>query len=189
MHSTSWEILGWRKHKLGEISISITSDMQMTPPLWQKMKKNQRASRWKWKCWLKSQHSENKDHGIQSHHFMANRWVNNGNSDRLYSGGSKIAANGDCCHEIKRCLLLGRKAMTNLDSILKSRDIILPTKDHNSENYGFTSNHVRMWELDHREGQALRNWCFWTVTLEKTPESPLDCKEIKLVNLREINPE
>ena len=59
---------------------------------------------------------------------MANRWGNNGNSDRLYSLGSKITADGDCSHEIKRHLLLGRKAVTNLDSILKSRDITLPTK-------------------------------------------------------------
>ena len=61
---------------------------------------------------------------------MANRWGNSGNSDRLYFGGSKITADGDCSHEIKRHLLLGRKAMTNLDSILKSRDITLPTKVH-----------------------------------------------------------
>ena len=59
---------------------------------------------------------------------MANRWGNNGNSERLYFGGSKIAADGDCSHEIKRRLLLGRKAMIKLDSILKSRDITLPTK-------------------------------------------------------------
>ena len=74
---------------------------------------------------LKAQHSENKDHGILSHHFMGNRW---GNSDRLYFLGSKITADGDCSHEIKRCLLLGRKVMTNLGSILKSRDTTLPTK-------------------------------------------------------------
>ena len=61
---------------------------------------------------------------------MANRWGNNGNSDRLYFGGSKITADGDFSHEMKRCLLLGRKAMTNLDSTLKSRDITLPTKVH-----------------------------------------------------------
>ena len=65
-----------------------------------------------------------------SHHFMANRWGNNGNSDRLYFLGSKITADGDCSHEIKRCLLLGRKIMANLDSILKSRDITLPTRVH-----------------------------------------------------------
>ena len=65
---------------------------------------------------------------IRSHHFMGNRWGNSGNSVRLYLGGSKIAADGDCSHEIKRHLLLKRKVMTNLDSILKSRDITLPTK-------------------------------------------------------------
>src|SRR5574339_493489 len=70
------------------------------------------------------------DHGIRSHHFMANRWGNSGNSDRLYFGGSKITSDGDCSHEIKRRLLLGREVMTNLDSILKSRDITLPTKVH-----------------------------------------------------------
>ena len=59
---------------------------------------------------------------------MANRWGNNGNSDRLYFLGSKITADGDCSHEIKRCLLLERKVITNIDSILKSRDIALSTK-------------------------------------------------------------
>ena len=67
---------------------------------------------------------------IQSHHFMANRWGNKGNSVRLYFQGSKITADGDCSPEIKRCLLLGRKAMTNPESILKSRDVTLPTKVH-----------------------------------------------------------
>ena len=61
---------------------------------------------------------------------MPDRWGNNGNSDRLYFGGSKITVDGDCSHEIKRHCLLGRKAMINLDSILKSRDITLPTKVH-----------------------------------------------------------
>ena len=61
---------------------------------------------------------------------MANRWGNNGNSDRFIFLGPKITADGDCSHEIKRCLFLGRKVMTNLDSILKSRDITLTTKVH-----------------------------------------------------------
>ena len=82
------------------------------------------------KSWLKAQHSENEDHGIRSHHLMENRWENNGNSDRLYFLGLKIIADGDCSHEIKRCLLLGRKAITNLESILKNRDITLTTKVH-----------------------------------------------------------
>ena len=61
---------------------------------------------------------------------MGNRWGNSGNGERLYFGGSKITADGDCSHEIKRCLLLGRKAVTNLDSILKNRGITLPGKVH-----------------------------------------------------------
>ena len=65
---------------------------------------------------------------IRSHHFMGNRWGNSGNSVRFYFGGSRITADDDCSHEIKRCLLLGRKVMTNLDSIFKSRDITLLTK-------------------------------------------------------------
>ena len=83
------------------------------------------SERGEWKSWLKAQHSENEDHGIWSHHFIANRW---GNSVRLSFGGSKITADGDCSHDVKRRLLLGRKVMTNLDSIYKSRDITLPTK-------------------------------------------------------------
>ena len=65
--------------------------------------------------------------------------------------GSKITADGDCSHEIKTCLVLERKAMTNLDSILKSRDITLSTKVHSSQSYGFSSSHVWMGELDHKE--------------------------------------
>ena len=95
--------------------------------------------------------------------------------------GSKITAGGDCSHEIKRHLLLGRKAMTDLDCVLKSRDITLPTKP-SSQSYGFSSSHVWIWELDLKEGWVLKNWCFWTVILEKTLESPLDSKEIKPVN-------
>ena len=81
---------------------------------------------------------------------------------------SKITAHRDCSHEIKRCLLLGRKAMTNLDSILKSRDTPLPTKVYNSQSYVFSSSHVQMWELDHKEGWTLKNWYFLIVVLEKT---------------------
>ena len=95
--------------------------------------------------------------------------------------GSKITADCDCNHEIKRPLLLGRKAIRNLDSIFKSRDIILPTGP-SSQTYGFSSSHVWMWELDHKEIWVPKNWCFWTVVLEKTLESPLGWKEIKPVN-------
>ena len=139
--------------------------------------------------------------------------------------GSKITADGDHSHEIKRCLLLGRKVMANLDSIFKSRDITLPTKvclvkanpnplqcsclenpreggawwvavygvaqsrtrlkwlsgSSSSQDYGFSSSHVWMWELDCEESWVPKNWCFWTVALEKTLESPLDCKKIQPV--------
>ena len=80
------------------------------------------------KVGLKLNIQETEDHDIQSHHFMANRWGNSRNSVRLYFGGSKITADGDCSHEIKRHLLLGRNFITNLDSIVKSRDITSPTK-------------------------------------------------------------
>ena len=91
--------------------------------------------------------------------------------------GSKITADGDCSYEIKRHLLLGRKAMPNLDSILKGRD-----KGLSSQSCGFSCSHVWIWELDSKESWAPKNWCFWTVVLEKTLESPLDCKEIQLVH-------
>ena len=102
--------------------------------------------------------------------------------------GSKITADNDVSHEIKRCLLLGRKAMTNPDSILKKQRHHLVYKGPYSHSYGFSNSHVGMWQFDYREGWALKNWCFQTVVLEKTLESPLDCKEIKPV-LKEINPE
>ena len=94
---------------------------------------------------------------------------------------SKITADGDCSHEIKRCFFLGRKTMANLDSILKCRDIALLTKVCLVKT-GFSSSHVWMWELDYREGWVQKNWCFWTVVLEKTLGSPLDSKEIKPAN-------
>ena len=91
-------------------------------------------------------------------------------------GGSKITADGDYSHEIKRRLLLGRKVMTNLDSILKSRDITLPTNVHLVKAMVFP---VVIYEC---ESWALNNWCFWTVMLENTLDSPLDCKKIKPVS-------
>ena len=120
------------KHKLesrlpGEIS--ITSDMQMTPPLWQKVK-----------SLLMKMKEESEKVGlkfnIQKTKIMASgpitSWEIDGDTVETVSdfilGGSKITADGDCSHEIKRNLLFGRKVMTNLDSILKSRDITLPTK-------------------------------------------------------------
>ena len=100
----------------------------------------------------------------------------------LFLGGSKITADGDCSHEIKRHLLLWRKVMTNLDSILTSRDIILLTKVHLVKAMFFFTSHVWMWELDYKESWTPKYWCFWTMVLEKTLESPLDCKEVKPVH-------
>ena len=91
-------------------------------------------------------------------------------SDFIF-GGSKITADGDCSHEIKRRLLLGRKVITNLDNILKQRRYFA-NKGLYSQSYGFSSSHVWMWELDHKESWAPKNWCFWTVVvLQKTLES------------------
>ena len=96
--------------------------------------------------------------------------------------GYKIAADGDCSHEIKRHLLLGRKVMTNLDSIFKSRDVTLLTKVRLVKAMVFPVVMYGCWELACEEGWAPKNWCFWTVVLEKTLESPLDCKEIQPVH-------
>ena len=118
--------------------------------------------------------------------IMANRWGNNGNSDRLYIFlGSKITADGDCSHEINRCLLLGRKAVANLGSILKRRDIILPTQSPRVKAMVFS---VVMWELaikkvESQRIDAFELWCWrllrvlWTV--QRSNQSIL----------KEINPE
>ena len=127
-------MLGWKKHKLesrllGEIS--ITSDMQMTPPLWQ--------SEEELKSLLMKVKEESEKVGlnfnIQKMKIMASgpitSWQIDGETVRDFIlGGSKITADGDGSHEMKRCFLLGRKAVTNLDSILKSRDITLLTNVH-----------------------------------------------------------
>ena len=134
--STSCKILVWMKHKLESRlwrEISITSDMQMTPPLWQESKEELKSLRMKVK-------EETEKAGlkvnIQKTKIMASgpitSWQIDGETmetvrDLIFLG-SKITADGDCSHEIKRCLLLERKTMTNLDSILKSRDVTLLTK-------------------------------------------------------------
>ena len=181
-------MLGWMRHKLesrllGEINnLRYADDTTLIAESKEKLKslliKVKEESR---KSWLKAQHSKNEDHSIQGHHLVANRWGNDGNSERLYFLGSKITAAGDWSHKIKRCLHLGRKAMTNLDSILKSKDITWPTKGCLIKAMVFPVV-MHGCELDHKEGWVLKNWCFPTVVLEKTLESPLDSKEIKPVN-------
>ena len=100
----------------------------------------------------------------------------------LFWGGSKITADGDCSHEIKRHLLLGKKVMTNLDIHIQKQKHYFVNKGPSSQGYDFSSGHVWMWVLDYKESWMLKNWCFWTVVLEKTPESPSDCKEIQPVH-------
>ena len=95
--------------------------------------------------------------------------------------GPKITAVGDCSHEIKRPLLFGR-IMTNLDTILKSRAITLPTKVRPVKAVVFPVVMYGCESWDYKESWVLKNWCFWTVVLEKTPESPLDYKEIQPVH-------
>ena len=102
------------------------------------------------------------NHGIQSHHFMANRWGNSGN---FIFWGSKMTADGDCSHEIKRHLLPGRKVMTALDGIFKSRDVTLPTKVHLVKAmvfpvvmYGCESWTIK--KAEHRRIDAFELWCW-----------------------------
>ena len=100
-------------------------------------------------------------------------------------GVFKITADSVCSHEIKRGLLLGRKAMTNPRQHIKKQRHYFANKCPCSQSYGFYSSHVWIWELYYKESWALNNWCFWTVLLEKILESPLDCKEIRRVHPKE----
>ena len=96
--------------------------------------------------------------------------------------GSKITVDGNCSHEIKRCLLLERQAMTNLESVLKKQRHHFPDNITCSQSYGFSYSYVWMWDLDCKESWAPKYWCFCIVVLEKTVESLSDSKEIKPVN-------
>ena len=155
----------------------------MTPPFWQKGKKNWRASCWKCKRRVKKVGLKLNS---QKTKIMASGPITSWQiewetvTDFIF-WGSKITADADCSHEIKRCLLLGRKVMTNLESTLKSRHYFAD-KGPSSQSYGFSSSHVWMWDLDYKDSWMPKNWCFWTVVLEKTLESPLNCKEIKPIN-------
>ena len=113
---------------------------------------------------------------------MANRWGNSGNSERLFSWSPKSLQMVTAAMKL-RYLLLGRKAMTNLDSILRSRDVTLPTNVHLVKALVFPVVMYGLWEFDYKESWVLKNWFFWNVVLEKTLESPLECK-IKPVHLK-----
>ena len=100
------------------------------------------SKRGEWKNWLKTQHLKNEDHGIWSHHFMANRWKTMETLSDFIFLGPKISADGDCSHEIKRRLILGRKPVMNLDNRLKSKDITFLTKLHVGQSYDFSNSHT-----------------------------------------------
>ena len=98
--------------------------------------------------------------------------------------GSKITVDGDWNHEIRRCLLLGTKAMTNLDSVLKSQRQYSANRGPCSQGQGLLSGHIWLWELNCKEGRTPKNWWLQIVVLEKTPESLLDSKDIRSVNVK-----
>ena len=116
---------------------------------------------------------------------MANTWGNNGNSDRRYlaggAGGSQITAHGVCSHELKT-LAPWKESYDQPRQHIKKLRHYFANKGPSSQSYGFSSSHVWMWKLDYKESWEPKNWCFWTVVLEKTLERPLDCKEIQPVN-------
>ena len=140
---------------------------QITSRAWRELKEEEpldvgeRGAR---ESWLKTQHPKSEDHGLWSHHFMANRWGKSGNRGRVFFLGSKITVGNDCSQEFKRCLLLGRKAMTNLDCILKSRDITLLTKVHRVKAMVFplVMYGCESWTVKKAEGRrilAFELWC------------------------------
>ena len=105
--------------------------------------------------------------------------------------GSKTTVDSDCSHEIKKTLASWKKSYDKPKQHIKKQRHYFANKGPYSQSYGFSHSHVWIWDLDHNKGWALKNWCFQTLVLEKTLESPLDCKEINPVNstLKEINPE
>ena len=169
--------------------ISTTSDMQMLPSLWQKVKRNERGS-W-WRC--KRSEKAGLKFSIQKTKIMASgsitSWHKDGNTMETVFLSSKIAAGGDCSHEIKRYLLLGRKAVTNLDNVLKSRDITLPTKVCMVKAmvfpvvmYGWEN-----WTIKKSVCQrinAFKLWCW-----RKLLRVPLTARRSKQSILKAINPE
>ena len=192
MQSTSWKMPGWMKHKLesrllGEIS--ITSHMQ---PYGRKQRGTKEpldeGEKGEWESWQKTQHPKNIDHTIRSHHFIAKSWGNNENSDRLYFGGSKITADGDCSHEIKRFLLLGRKVTTKLDIIFKRRDITLLTNSKfKAMVFPIVKQGCKSWTIkkaEHQRTDAFELWCW-----RRLSRVPWTARKANQSVQKEINPE
>ena len=111
---------------------------------------------------------------------MANRWGNNGNSDRLYFLGLQ----NHCRWWLQIWLAPWKKNYDQPRQHIKKQRRYFADKGPPNQSCGFSSGHVRMWELDYKESWALKNWCFWTVVLDKTLESPLDCQEIQPIHLK-----
>ena len=163
MQSTSWESLGWKKHRLNQDCQEKYQQTQICR--WYHYNGRQlrgtkepldEAERGEWKAGLKLNTQKMK---IMASSPITSWQIDGAEVESVTIWGSKITADGDCSHEIKRCLLLGRKVMTNLDSILKNRHHFTDKCPY-SQNYGFSSSHVWMWELDHKEGWATKNFCF-----------------------------
>ena len=140
------------------------------------------SERGEWKSWLKTQHSKNTDHGIWSHHFMANRWGNFGNSDKLYFLGFQ----NHCGQWLQpwnwKTLAPWKKSYNKSRQCIKKQRHYFSNKGLSSQSYGFFQLSCMDMRVDHKEGWTPNNWCFWTVVLQKTIENPVDCKEIKPVN-------
>ena len=140
------------------------------------------GERGEWKSWLKTQHSKKEDHGVWSHCFMANRWGKSGNSDRFYFLGLQNHCGCWLQPWNQKMLAPWKKNCDKSRQHIKKQRYHFVDKGPNSQSYGFSSSHVRMWELDHKQSWAPKNWSCWIVVSEKTLESPLDSKEIKPVN-------
>ena len=118
------------------------------------------------KDWLKIQHSKNWDHGIWSHHFMANRWESNGNSDRLFLSAPKSLQMVTAAMKLKDTCFW-EESYDKPRQHVKKQSHYFARKDLSSQSYGFSSSQVWMWELDYKECWAPKNWCFWTVVLRE----------------------
>ena len=142
-----------------------------------------------WKSWLKTQHSENEDHGIWSHHFMADRWGNCGNSVRLYFLGLQNHCRWWLQPWNSKTLTPWQESYDQPREHIQKQRHYSDNNGPSSQGYGFSSGHVWMWELDCEESWVLKNWCFWPVVLEKTLERvSLTTRRSNQSILKEISP-
>ena len=178
MQSTSWEMLGWRKHKLESRRLRevSASDMQMIIILMtegeEKLKSLLgRRKEESEKSGLKL-NFQDKDHGIWCHRFIANRWGSSGNSDRLYFLGLQNHCGWWLQPWNLKMFAPWKKSYDQLRQYIKMKRHYFANKGPSSQSYGFSSSHIWMWELDHKENWATKNWCFYIVVLFKILDSP-----------------